>query len=50
MPDRFSNGDTTNDRVAGMKDQSLDRGDFFARHGGDLQGVINHLDYLKDLG
>jgi glycosidase len=50
MPDRFSNGDTTNDRIAGMKDQSLDRGDFFARHGGDLQGVINHLDYLKDLG
>ncbi len=50
MPDRFSNGDTTNDRIAGMKDQSLDRSDFFARHGGDLQGVINHLDYLKDLG
>ena len=48
MPDRFSNGDTTNDRIAGMKDQSLDRSDFFARHGGDLQGVINHLDYLKD--
>jgi len=50
MPDRFSNGDTTNDRIAGMKDQSLDRSDFFARHGGDLQGVISHLDYLKDLG
>ena len=50
MPDRFSNGDTTNDRIAGMKDQSLDRSDFFARHGGDMQGVINHLDYLKDLG
>src|SRR5207249_6276758 len=50
MPDRFSNGDTTNDRVAGMRDQSLNRDDFFARHGGDLQGVINHLDYLKDLG
>jgi glycosidase len=50
MPDRFSNGDTTNDRVGGMRDQSLDRSDFFARHGGDLKGVINHLDYLKDLG
>ena len=37
MPDRFSNGDTTNDRIAGMKDQSLDRSDFFARHGGDLR-------------
>ena len=50
MPDRFSDGDTTNDHVAGMRDQSLDRNDFYARHGGDLQGVINHLDYLKDLG
>lgn len=50
MPDRFSNGDPSNDRVQGMKDQSLDRSDVFARHGGDLQGVINHLDYLKDLG
>ena len=50
MPDRFSNGDTTNDRITGMRDQSLDRSDFFARHGGDLQGVINHLDYLKELG
>jgi glycosidase len=50
MPDRFSNGDTTNDRVAGMKDQSLDRDSIFLRHGGDLQGVINHLDYLQNLG
>ena len=50
MPDRFSNGDTSNDHIAGMRDQSLDRNDVFARHGGDLQGVINHLDYLKDLG
>ena len=49
MPDRFSNGDTSNDRVPGMKDQSLNRDDVTARHGGDLQGVINHLDYLKDL-
>jgi len=50
MPDRFSNGDTTNDRIAGMKDQSLNRDSIFTRHGGDLQGVINHLDYLKDMG
>jgi glycosidase len=50
MPDRFSNGDTTNDHVAGMRDQSLNRDSIFLRHGGDLQGVINHLDYLKDLG
>ncbi len=50
MPDRFSNGDPSNDRVAGMKDQSLDRGKIFDRHGGDLKGIENHLDYLQDLG
>ncbi|WP_276481308.1 alpha-amylase family glycosyl hydrolase [Paraflavitalea pollutisoli] len=50
MPDRFSNGDPSNDRIAGMKDQSLNRKEIFDRHGGDLQGVENHLDYLQDLG
>lgn len=50
MPDRFSNGDPSNDRITGMRDQSLDRDSIFHRHGGDLQGVINHLDYLQDLG
>ena len=50
MPDRFSNGDKTNDRVPGMRDQSLRRDTVFNRHGGDLKGVENHLDYLKDLG
>ncbi len=50
MPDRFSNGDLLNDRIAGMRDQSLNRDSIFHRHGGDLQGVINHLDYLKNMG
>lgn len=50
MPDRFSNGDKSNDKVAGLKDQSLNRDSIFLRHGGDLQGVLNHLDYLHDLG
>src|SRR5437867_9297526 len=50
MPDRFSNGDTSNDHIAGMKDQSLNRDSIFLRHGGDMQGVINHLDYLQNLG
>lgn len=50
MPDRFSNGDEKNDIIAGMKDQSLDRDSIFLRHGGDLQGVINHLDYIQSLG
>lgn len=50
MPDRFSNGDASNDRLPGMRDQTLDRTNYFFRHGGDLQGVKNHLDYLQTLG
>ncbi|MBX9783429.1 MAG: cyclomaltodextrinase C-terminal domain-containing protein [Chitinophagaceae bacterium] len=50
MPDRFSNGDKTNDKVSGMRDQTLRRDTVFNRHGGDLKGIENHLDYLKDLG
>lgn len=50
MPDRFSNGDPTNDRIAGMRDQSLNRDTVFNRHGGDLKGIQNHLDYIQDLG
>jgi neopullulanase len=50
MPDRFSNGDPSNDRIKGMRDQSLNRDSIFHRHGGDLQGIINHLDYLQELG
>jgi len=50
MPDRFSNGDPTNDRIPGLKDQSLNRDSIFLRHGGDLQGVANHLDYIQKLG
>lgn len=50
MPDRFSNGDPTNDRVPGMLDQTLRRDTVFNRHGGDLKGIQNHLDYFQDLG
>ena len=50
MPDRFSNGDESNDRVAGMRDQSLRRDTVFNRHGGDLLGVQNKLDYLQSMG
>jgi len=50
MPDRFSNGDPTNDSVPGMTEMKVDRSQMYARHGGDIQGVMNHLDYLKDLG
>ncbi len=50
MPDRFSNGDESNDKFEDMADQNHDRNNPFLRHGGDLQGVINHLEYLKELG
>ncbi len=50
MPDRFSNGDPANDSVAGMAQMKVDRSQMYERHGGDIQGVMNHLDYLKDLG
>lgn len=50
MPDRFANGDPSNDIVAGMREARVDRNDPFARHGGDLKGIENHLDYIADLG
>lgn len=50
LPDRFSNGDPSNDKFPDMADPNADRNNPFYRHGGDLQGIINHLDYLKDLG
>src|SRR5258708_22875669 len=50
MPDRWSNGDPGNDRIAGLRDQSLNRDSMYLRHGGDFQGIINHLDYLQQLG
>jgi glycosidase len=50
MPDRFSNGDPSNDHYPDMRDTVADRSNPLARHGGDLQGVINHLDYIQQLG
>lgn len=50
MPDRFSNGDKANDSFSNMREQGIQRDSMFGRHGGDLQGIMNHLDYLKDLG
>ncbi|HVV56181.1 MAG TPA: glycoside hydrolase family 13 protein [Mucilaginibacter sp.] len=50
MPDRFANGDPSNDSVKGMREMSVDRSKMFSRHGGDIQGIMDHLDYLKDLG
>jgi glycosidase len=49
MPDRFANGDPANDDPQSSKG-IFDRGKNRFYHGGDLQGIINHLPYLKDLG
>ena len=49
MPDRFANGDESNDSVECMADK-LARERKSGRHGGDIQGVIDHLDYISELG
>ena len=49
MPDRFANGDPSIDEIPEML-EGVDRGNMNARHGGDIRGVIDHLDYIKNLG
>jgi glycosidase len=49
MPDRFADGDLANDRVAGFRDPD-DRSSLRAYHGGDLRGIQEHLDYLRQMG
>ncbi len=49
-PDRFANGDYANDIVAPLKEQKVDRKASYARHGGDLRGMINQLDYIQKMG
>lgn len=50
MPDRFANGNPKNDVIKGMEDQLCDRNEPSLRHGGDLEGLRQHLDYFTDLG
>lgn len=50
MPDRFANGDPTNDQIPMRMPYKVDRNDPNARHGGDLKGISDHLDYLHNLG
>ena len=49
MPDRFANGDPTIDSTEDTLEKA-DRKNLHGRHGGDLQGIIDHLDYIADLG
>ena len=49
-PDRFANGDKNNDAFPAMLENDVDRSKLFARHGGDIQGIIDRLDYIKKMG
>ena len=48
-PDRFSNGDTSNDSTDDTIEKA-NRKNPDGRHGGDIKGIINHLDYIENLG
>src|SRR5690554_8134371 len=49
MPDRFANGKTENDEIPGMLEK-LNREDPYGRHGGDLEGIRQRLDFIADMG
>ena len=50
MPDRFANGNPDNDQIPMRNPYKVDRTDPNARHGGDLAGIEQHLDYIENLG
>lgn len=50
MPDRFANGDPANDKHPEAIADIYSRDTLKGRHGGDLEGINEHLDYLRDLG
>ena len=49
-PDRFANGDSKNDQVKDLAEKKVNRKKPYARHGGDIQGILDHLDYINDMG
>jgi glycosidase len=49
FPDRFANGDPSNDNMEGMLEKA-DRSALKGRHGGDLKGIENHLDFIENMG
>ena len=49
VPDRFANGNPKNDNTP-KSIEKANRNDESGRHGGDIQGIINHLDYIQSLG
>ncbi len=49
-PDRFANADVSNDTVKTMNEKTIDRKDGYGRHGGDIKGITDHLDYIDEMG
>ena len=50
IPDRFANGNPNNNAYKTMRDKTIDRQAPSLRHGGDLEGIRQHLDYFTELG
>ena len=50
IPDRFANGDPSNDIIPEYRDKTSNREDKFSRHGGDFKGIEDRLDYFNQLG
>ena len=50
MPDRFADGNPANNQIAGMETYKNDRTQPSLRHGGDIEGIRQHLDYFNQLG
>ena len=50
MPDRFADGNPANNQLAGMEAYKNDRTQPSLRHGGDIEGIRQHLDYFNQLG
>jgi glycosidase len=49
-PDRFANANPGNDSFPGLREQGVDRSGDYARHGGDIEGIRRHLDYIQEMG
>jgi len=49
-PDRFSNGNPANDIHENLLEKTVDRTNDYARHGGDIKGITNHLEYIENMG
>ena len=49
-PDRFANAKPENDINQNLQETTIDREDDYGRHGGDIAGITQHVDYIDDMG